>query len=198
MSQAALEKLKSHLRDGVIATHGHRGDETALIERSLIRATCGWLRDSDELRFDMLSDLTAVDYLPLGRVPRFEVVYQLYSVRLKHRLRLKVGVPEDDPIVETVSDVWLNADWCEREVWDMYGIRFAGHPNLRRILLYEEFSGHPLRKDYPKQKRQPLFRRAQAEIDAALAERPGSGRIPGRSYIRAPRMPSPDVPEIKR
>src|SRR5207245_146408 len=82
-----------------------------------------------------------------GRAPPFEVVYQLYSVSLNHRLRVKVQVPEDDPVVPTAAAVWKSANWAEREVWDMFGIRFAGHPDLRRILMYPEFEGHPLRKD---------------------------------------------------
>src|SRR5438876_76098 len=105
-------------------------------------------------RFSVNSYLTAVDYL--GRTPRFEVVYQLYSLSLNHRLRVKVPVPEDDPVVPTASGVWKSANWAEREAWDMFGIRFAGHPDLRRILMYPEFEGHPLRKDYPVDKRQPL------------------------------------------
>jgi NADH-quinone oxidoreductase subunit C len=88
---------------------------------------------------------------------RFVVVYHLFSLPLKHRLRLEVAVDEDDPEVDSVSSLWTGADWLEREVWDMFGIRFRGHPNLKRILMYEEFVGHPLRKDYPVNKRQPLI-----------------------------------------
>jgi NADH-quinone oxidoreductase subunit C len=105
------------------------------------------LRDDPELRFDLLADLSAVDYL--GRTPRFEVVYQLKSIPQTHRLRVKVPVDGDAPAVPTASGVWKSALWAEREVFDMFGIRFAGHPDLRRILMYPEFQGHPLRKDYP-------------------------------------------------
>ena len=181
MSEAALQKLKTRLRDGVLSTHSQCGDETAVIERSLLHETCRWLHDDEDLAFTMLSDLTAADYLTMGRSPRFEVVYHLYSVSKKHRLRIKVGVPADDAAVDTVSDIWANANWCEREVWDLYGIRFEGHPDPRRILLYEEFVGHPLRKDYPKHKRQPLIRRPAEEIAQAMSGRPGSGKVPGRS-----------------
>jgi NADH-quinone oxidoreductase subunit C len=87
---------------------------------------------------------------------RFVVVYHLFSLPLKHRLRLQVPVEEDDAEVESITSIWAAADWLEREVWDMFGIRFRGHPNLKRILMYEEFVGHPLRKDYPLNKRQPL------------------------------------------
>ncbi len=88
---------------------------------------------------------------------RFVVVYHLYSLPLKHRLRLEVPVDEDDAEVDSLSSLWAGADWLEREVWDMFGIRFRGHQNLKRILMYEGFVGHPLRKDYPVNKRQPLI-----------------------------------------
>lgn len=88
---------------------------------------------------------------------RFDVVYQLHSSQLNHRLRLKVPLTEADPSVDSVVGLWRSADWFEREVWDMFGVRFVGHPNLKRLLMYEAFSGHPLRKDYPVNKRQPLI-----------------------------------------
>jgi NADH-quinone oxidoreductase subunit C len=105
-------------------------------------------------------DLTAVDYLRYpGREDgrRYEVVYHLYSTREHHRVRVKVALEEDRAVVPTAVPVWAAANWFEREVWDMFGIRFAGHPDLRRLLLYEEFQGHPLRKDYPVNRRQPLI-----------------------------------------
>jgi NADH-quinone oxidoreductase subunit C len=88
---------------------------------------------------------------------RFAVVYHFYSTRHKHRLRLVVPVQEDDPEVDSLTPLWPGANWLEREVWDMFGIVFRGHPGLKRILMYEEFEGHPLRKDYPVKKRQPLI-----------------------------------------
>jgi NADH-quinone oxidoreductase subunit C len=88
---------------------------------------------------------------------RFVVVYHFFSLTLKHRLRLEVAVDEDDPEVDSLTSLWHGADWLEREVWDMFGIRFRGHPNLKRLLMYEEFVGHPLRKDYAVNKRQPLI-----------------------------------------
>jgi NADH-quinone oxidoreductase subunit C len=91
------------------------------------------------------------------RQARFVVVYHFFSTRLKHRLRLEVPVDEADAEVNSLTSLWAGADWLEREVWDMFGIRFRGHPNLKRILMYEEFVGHPLRKDYPVNKRQPLI-----------------------------------------
>ena len=88
---------------------------------------------------------------------RFAVVYHFFSLRLKHRLRLEVLLHEDDADIDSLTPLWAAADWLEREVWDMFGIRFRGHPNLKRILMYDEFAGHPLRKDYPVNKRQPLI-----------------------------------------
>jgi NADH-quinone oxidoreductase subunit C len=128
--------------------------------RDALADLLGRCRDDEALAFDMLVDLTAVDYLRYpGREdgPRFEVVYHLYSLRHQHRLRVKVRVDEDDAVVPTVTALWPIANWLEREVWDMFGIRFEGHPDLRRLLMYEEFVGHPLRKDYPIDRRQPLI-----------------------------------------
>ena len=88
---------------------------------------------------------------------RFAVVYHFFSLPLKHRLRIEVLLQGDDPEVDSVTPLWAGADWLEREVWDMFGIRFRGHPNLKRILMYDEFVGHPLRKDYPVNRRQPLI-----------------------------------------
>ncbi|MBW2732939.1 MAG: NADH-quinone oxidoreductase subunit C [Deltaproteobacteria bacterium] len=172
MSQEVLQKLQQHLGENVLEVHDHRGDETATIEAKTLHDTCRWLKKTAGLEFDMLVDLTVVDYLEQGRTPRFEVVYHLYSIAQKHRLRLKVGIETDTPEVDTVSDLWRNANWCEREAWDLYGISFRNHPELRRILLYEEFEGHPLRKDYPKAKRQPLVRRPREEFEAVVR---GSG-----------------------
>ncbi len=131
-----------------------RGEAVVVLESALLPQALAALRDDPETRFDRLVDLTAVDYL--GRTPRFEVVYQLHSLTHGHALRVKVPVTDDDPVVPTASGVWKAALWAEREVWDMYGVRFAGHPDLRRILMYPEFVGHPLRKDYPVRQRQPL------------------------------------------
>jgi NADH-quinone oxidoreductase subunit C len=131
-----------------------RGEAVVVVAREKASDALRTLRDHPDMRFEQLSDVTAADYL--GRTPRFEVVYQLYSITLNHRLRVKVPVPEDDPVLPTASGIWKAANWAEREVWDMFGIRFAGHPDLRRILMYPEFRGHPLRKDYPLHERQPL------------------------------------------
>jgi len=157
---AILDRLRARFGPRILGTHAHRGDATALVERAAIREVLGSCRDEPELAFEVLMDLTAVDYLTFpgaeGR-PRFEVVYHLYSLTHRHRLRLKVPVEADDPVVDSAVPLWPIATWFEREVWDMFGIRFAGHPDLRRLLMYEEFEGHPLRKDYPITRRQPLI-----------------------------------------
>jgi NADH-quinone oxidoreductase subunit C len=157
---ASVARLVERLGPAILETHAYRGDHTAVVERAAVAEVLAFCRDDADLRFDMLMDLTAVDYLKYpGREDgaRFEVVYHLYSVPHNHRLRLKVPVEEDDPVVPSAVPLWAAADWFEREVWDMFGIRFEGHPDLRRILLYEEFVGHPLRKDYRINRRQPLI-----------------------------------------
>lgn len=158
--QAILLRLTSTLGPGIVETHDHRGDHTAVVERSVILGALRFCRDDPDLQFNVLMDLTAVDYLKYPERefgPRFEVVYHLYSLPHNHRLRLKVRVEEDDARAPSAVPLWPIANWFEREVWDMFGIRFDGHPDLRRLLMYEEFEGHPLRKDYPVNKRQPLI-----------------------------------------
>ena len=152
---AVLETLVGKFGDDIVATHSDFGDDTALVRRERIVEICTFLRDDPGLRFDFAMDLTGVDYL--GEEPRFEVVYHLYSLEKKHRVRIKTRVPEEDPVIDSVIPVWAGMDWYEREAYDMYGIVFRNHPNLKRILMYESFVGHPLRKDYPKARRQPTI-----------------------------------------
>lgn len=155
-----LVRLTERFGAGVLGTHAEHGDHTLLVAREALFEVLRFCRDDAALRFDMLMDLTAADYLTYpGREdgPRFEVVYHLYSVPHNHRLRIKAGVDEDEAVVPTAVPLWPIANWFEREVWDMFGLRFADHPDLRRLLLYEQFEGHPLRKDYPVSKRQPLI-----------------------------------------
>jgi NADH-quinone oxidoreductase subunit C len=151
---APLRALLGRMGDAVHETHAHRGDATATVDPQRILDVMRFLRDDNTTRFDMLTDLTAADYPT--RDPRFEVVYHLYSIHHNHRLRIKATVPEVPCQIESLVELWASANWMEREVWDLYGIRFRNHPDLRRILLYEEFEGHPLRKDYAKEHRQPL------------------------------------------
>jgi len=157
---AILAELQRRFGDAIVETHDHRDDHTAVVARDALLAVLAHCRDDAALAFDVLIDLTAVDYLKYpGREdgPRFEVVYHLYSITHNHRLRLKVRVDEDDASVPSAVALWPIANWLERETWDMFGVRFEGHPDLRRLLMYEEFVGHPLRKDYPINRRQPLI-----------------------------------------
>ena len=158
--QAILARLRARFGPAILETHDYRGDHTAVVDRASLAEVLRFCRDDPALRFDMLMDLTAVDYLKFpGREEgaRFEVVYHLYSVAENHRVRIKAPAEEDDPVVPSAVPLWAIANWYEREVWDMFGIRFDGHPDLRRLLLYEEFVGHPLRKDYAINRRQPLI-----------------------------------------
>lgn len=157
---AILADLRQRFAGSLVDTHGQHGDHTVVVARGTLVDLLRYCRDEPALAFDMLTDLTAVDYLKYpGREDgsRFEVVYHLYSLGHNHRLRVKVRVEEDDAVVPTAVPLWPIADWLEREVWDMFGVRFEGHPDLRRLLMYEEFVGHPLRKDYPINRRQPLI-----------------------------------------
>lgn len=157
-----LQRVQEQFSQDIIETHAFRGDETLIIKPAALRAVAKFLKDTADLDFNFLMDLTAVDYLFYagGRITkehRFEVVYHFYSLKHNHRVRLKVPLGEENPEIDTLSDLWPSANWYEREVWDMFGIRFRGHPNLKRILMYEEFQGHALRKDYAFNKRQPLI-----------------------------------------
>ena len=151
-----IERIKEQYASAVIDSHDFRGDQTLTMKKDCGGEFFQFLRDDSELAFNFLMDITAVDYLS-KKDERFEVVYHFYSLKYNHRLRVKIPVAEEDCSVESITPFWKTANWYEREIWDMYGIKFRNHPNLRRILMYEEFKGHPLRKDYPINKRQPLI-----------------------------------------
>jgi NADH-quinone oxidoreductase subunit C len=135
----------------VLDTTTYAGQVAIMVKKDMIRDICLYLKDEPSLKMDHLADLTAVDYstYPADTGLRFEVVYNLISTEYLHRIRLKVRVPEEDPRVDTVSVIWQTANWHERETFDLMGIKFDGHPDLRRILLPEDWEGHPLRKEYP-------------------------------------------------
>jgi NADH-quinone oxidoreductase subunit C len=124
-----------------------RGEVTIVIPRELLRAAAERLRDDSGLDFNLLSDLTCVDRFPLE--PRFELYYQLTSIQRREKLCLRVRLSGGDPAADSLTPVWPGANWMEREVFDLFGIRFQGHPGLRRILLPDDWEGHPLRKDFP-------------------------------------------------
>jgi NADH-quinone oxidoreductase subunit C len=174
MSKKALDALAAKFPAAVARTESSFGDEIAWIKRDHLVEVARWLRDDPAMSFDAPVFCTCIDRLdwrPVGAPasehwpgpnedrPRFEVCYQLRSVKHRHRIRLKIAVPEHDARLPSLSALYPAFDWQERETFDMYGIRFDGHADLRRIYLYDEFVGHPLRKDYPKEKRQPLVRR---------------------------------------
>ena len=151
------EKLKQMYPESVIEAHNNCGDETVVLKRDAFKKIMKLLKTDAAFQFNVLMDATAVDGLDMQWKPRFEAVYHLYSLAKNHRLRVKVRLEEKDLWMPTLTGLWPIADWFEREIWDMFGIKFEGHPDLKRILLYESFEGHPLRKDYPINKRQPLI-----------------------------------------
>jgi len=150
---ALKEKIQKKLADrfgqefGAIAEY--RGEVTVEVKREQLAEVAAFLRDEADLRFDSMAYMTAVDWLFHKRVPRFDVVYNLYSYTFHHRMRIKAGVPEDDCWSPSLWPVWKSSNFMEREAYDMFGIEFRGHPDLRRILMPEDWEGWPLRKDFP-------------------------------------------------
>jgi NADH-quinone oxidoreductase subunit C len=142
-----IETVKTKFADQVLGTGAHAGQPWVDVKRDRIADIVKMLRD--EGGYDMLTDVTAVDYLNQGMPERYAVVYQFYSVKDNVRARVKAWVPEADPTIDSVSALYRSAPWAEREVWDLMGIKFKGHPDLKRIQLPENYEGHPLRKDYP-------------------------------------------------
>jgi NADH-quinone oxidoreductase subunit C len=184
-----MRRVTEILGSRIIGHRSFRGEDRIQVAREHIVEVGQILRDDAELAFDLLLDVTAIDYLgqpddferiphildqeqpvlrrrpasrhelvlpPRGPHPRFAVVYHLTSTTRLHRLRIKCRVPEDDPTIASLTPIWPGANWLERETYDLYGIQFIGHPDLRRIYLNEEFVGHPLRKDYGKWDEQPI------------------------------------------
>jgi NADH-quinone oxidoreductase subunit C len=186
-AQELVQAVRGRFPSAVIASHAFRGDATILVAKEPLFDIARTLRDDPAFRMNFLMDLTAVDFSTFGQrasrgafsssgvavspspeIPdeqpwpgppdaRFAVVYHYFSLPLKHRLRIEVPLDGDEPELDSLTPLWACANWLEREVWDMFGIRFRGHPDLRRILMYDGFAGHPLRKDYPVNRRQPLI-----------------------------------------
>jgi NADH-quinone oxidoreductase subunit C len=158
-----LEKLQARFGADVLHTHQFRGDDTAIVKREALLAVAQFLRD--ELAFNQLTDETVVDLLKMSECEthpswageRFEFVAHFYSISRNVRVRIKARCPENDPHVPSLYPLYKSANFMEREIFDMYGVILDGHPDLRRILLYEEFEGYPLRKDYPISRQQPLI-----------------------------------------
>jgi NADH-quinone oxidoreductase subunit C len=196
MSQALVDLVREKFPEAVTASHSHRGDEVVTIKRENIVEVIAYLRNDPQTDLKLLRQIAAIDLLTyksemtgggaLASIeaptyalqnkpkvePRFYVSYNLYSVTRHHALRVRVELRSDDVKVPTITSLYRTADWWERYTYDMFGIEFTGHPNLQRLLLYPEFQGHPLRKDYPVRKRQMLV----PELDFPdLIRGPGPG-----------------------
>lgn len=186
MSEAVLEKLKARFGSAVLETHSDFGDDTAVVDASVWKDVARFLREDPSLDFDMPVDLCGVDYP--SRTPRMEVVLHLYSVSRRHRVRLKTRVGDeemDGAEVDSLVAIWPGLDWLEREVYDMSGVRFRGHPDLRRILMYPEFEGHPLQKTYPAERTQPLVPyRTEDEAGVPIQKQPPFGPDEGMPFGR--------------
>jgi NADH-quinone oxidoreductase subunit C len=143
----AVQKLRGWDQQAVAEVIEFRGETTVVVPQQHLVRAAEYLASDPSLRFTFLSDLTTVDRFPME--PRFELNYHLLSIDQKLRLRLRVRLPGSEPSMPTVTSVWPTANWHERESFDLFGIRFQGHPDLRRILMPDEWEGHPLRKDYP-------------------------------------------------
>ena len=142
-----VSKVKEKFPESILDASTFRGEITLHLRAEDILPICRFLHDDPELSFNYLTDLCGVDNYP--HEPRFQVVYLLCAMKTRDRLRLKVSLPGSGPHISSVFSVWKGADWLEREAFDMFGITFLGHPDLRRILLTPDWEGHPLRKDYP-------------------------------------------------
>jgi NADH-quinone oxidoreductase subunit C len=157
MSKKVLTRLQARFGDKILAVDSFRGDEEALVAAADWLEIARFLRDDAECNMDHFVDITAVDYPERApELPRFDVLLMVRSLAKKSRIRVKTRVPDGEALASLTS-VWQGADWTEREVYDLFGITFRDHPDLRRILMYEEFVGYPLRKDYPIDKTQPLI-----------------------------------------
>lgn len=156
------EKLKSKFGSDILKTEVFRGQHSAVVKRERILDVMKYLKEDTELAYDFLADLTAVDYLKMEKSPRFQVVYNLRSMKHNRRVRVKVPVPENDCKIESMCGLWKTANWMEREAFEMYGITFENHPDLRKLLMPEAYEYFPMRKDYPV--------RGKGERDAVLPE----------------------------
>ncbi|MBN1271701.1 MAG: NADH-quinone oxidoreductase subunit C [Candidatus Aminicenantes bacterium] len=148
------DDLKLNFENKIVEVTEQFGDDIIVINKDALLGIARFLKEKP-YDFAMLLDLTCVDYQ--GRDPRFEMVYHFFSLSQNKRLRIKVPLSESKLTISSLTPLWKNANWLEREVYDMFGVHFEGHPDLRRLFMYDEFEGYPLRKDYPLRKRQPIF-----------------------------------------
>ena len=147
-----IEQIKAQFPQAIVKTTEFRGDLSLQVRRENLLEVAQYLHDDPEMSFDYIVHVSSVDWLnePQSAEGRFEVVYEFYSIRRRRRIRIKTRVPEEDCVVDSLCEIWRGAEFMEREVYDMMGIRFSNHPDLRRILLPDDYSeGFPLRKDFP-------------------------------------------------
>jgi len=152
--EKVIDELKVKFTDDITEFSKQFGDDGIRVKRNSLLDIVRFLKNTPH-NFAMLLDLTCVDYS--GEEPRFEMVYHLYSLSNKTRLRIKIRLDENDLKIDSLTSIWGNANWLEREVFDMFGVHFNGHPDLRRLFMYDGFEGYPLRKDYPLRKCQPII-----------------------------------------
>jgi len=148
-SEEILKKIKSDQGEHIQSCEVNLGDPVLFILPELICKVAEYLKSDSSLDFDYLSHITGADYLNEEREPRFEVVYELHSMNKNHSIRIRVGLDEENPTIQTVSNLWKGALYPERELFDMFGFNVTGHPNLKRLIMPDEWEGSPLRKDYP-------------------------------------------------
>lgn len=148
-NEEIFEKVKSALGEDIRGSEVSLGDPVLFVGPGSLHRTAEFLKNDPDLDFDYLSHITGADHLNEHREPRFEAIYEFHSIDKNHSIRVRVGLEEDDPTIPTVSDLWKGALYPERELFDMFGFNVTGHPNLSRLIMPDEWEGHPLRKDYP-------------------------------------------------
>jgi NADH-quinone oxidoreductase subunit C len=146
-ANVVVDALRSWSANAISEVIEFRGETTIVLARKVLRTVAERCRDEEKLQFNLLTDATCLDRFPME--PRFELNYHLVSIPLRQKVRLRVRLSGYDPVVDSLVPVWPGANWLEREIFDLFGIRFTDHPDLRRILLPDDWEGHPLRKDYP-------------------------------------------------
>lgn len=177
MSKAVLEALQARFPDALRESYTFRGDDVAVIDAARVVELANFLKFDPAMDMKLCLSVTAVDYL--GETPRFEVVTHLTSLSFHHRVRLRMRVSEENPICPSVTPIWRGASWWERQIWDLYGIKFQGHPDLRRLYMPEDWKGHPLRKDYPLRHRQPIVpERGIQDLIRGPGPHPGTAKLP--------------------
>ncbi len=203
-----VQRIREKFPDAILDVNTFRGDTRILVKREYIVPICQLMRDDPDLQYNFFSECLGVDYLDYREDYRFEVVYNLYSVQYtrngiqygkNHRIYLKVPVPEEDPVVPSVTSVYPGANFSEREIYDMFGVRFSGHPDLRRLLMSDDWIGHPQRKDYPLGGERVQFPGGKygPSVGEVAVQHPGesfygkTGDTQGEHYSGA-RTPTPD------